>query len=113
MVYLAEDAALAVLEVLVHLDLSPELVPADYALMHVAFEANAVSFEDGPVKPLSPKQSRRFGDAWLEEGRAALLRVPSVIVPESRILVLNPTHPAISTLAPPSWRPFRFDPRLL
>lgn len=116
-VYLCEEAALPLLEVLVHLDLPPELVPQDYVLMRVEFSGLAVqegrAVEQGPGAPLTLPESRRHGDEWIEEGRTPLLRVPSVIVPESFNLVLNPAHPAAASLPPPSLRSFGFDPRLL
>lgn len=116
-VYLCEEAALPVLEVLVHLDLPPDLVPSDYVLMRVELDAlGAVpgrAMEQGPEGPLTLARSRRHGDAWLEEARTPLLRVPSAIVPESFNLVLNPAHPAAASLPPPASRPFGFDPRLL
>lgn len=116
-VYLSEEAALPVLEVLVHLDLPPELVPGDYVLLRVALDALSAdaesAVEQGPSEPLTLAGSRRHGDAWLEEGRTPLLRVPSAIVAESFNLVLNPAHPAAASLPPPVSRPFGFDPRLL
>jgi len=116
-VYLSQDAALTVLEVLVHLDLSPDLVPPDYVLMQVALGTLAseggAALEEGPPGGLGLRESRRFGDGWLDERRTPLLRVPSSIVPESFNFVLNPAHAAAAKLPAPTWRPFQFDPRLL
>lgn len=116
-VYLAADAALPVLEVLVHLDLTPDMLPDDYVLMRVtlsAFEGagRTAWLEDGPADPLDEADSKAFGDRWIEEARTPVLRVPSVLVPESLNLLLNPNHPAASTLADPTHRRFAFDPRL-
>ncbi len=36
--------------------------------------------------------SRAIGAAWLRQGRAASLSVPSAIVPNSRNWLINPTH---------------------
>lgn len=113
-VYLSENAALPVLEVLVHLDLDPALLPDDYVLMHVdlaPLEGEDWA-EDLPEIPAEPGECRRLGDAWLTAGRTPVLRVPSVIVPECRNLLLNPAHPAASRLAPPATRAFTFDRRL-
>lgn len=116
-VYLCEEAALPVLEVLVHLDLPPDLMPQDYVLLRVELGALAReedrAVEQGPEATLTLAESRRHGDAWIEKGRTPLLRVPSTIVPESFNLVLNPVHPAVVFLPPPISRPFGFDPRLL
>jgi RES domain-containing protein len=106
-VYAAETAALAVLEVRVHLDLDWTLLPDDYVL--VAIDLDALSIER--VEAL-PDDTSAFGDAWLASGRSAILNVPSVIVPESRNLLLNPAHPEAGRAAIASIRPFAFDGRL-
>jgi len=107
MVYLAEHPALAVLEVRVHLDLPPDLLPDDYVLMQV-------DLPDEPLETVSalPDDPRAFGDAWLAAGRTAVLRVPSVIVPDTSNLLLNPRHPRAADARIARTTPFRFDPRL-
>ena len=112
-VYLSEDAALPVLEVLVHLDLPPDLLPLDYVLMHVDLSPLAPTVEAGPIDTLDMADSRAWGDRWIAEARTPLLRVPSVLVPESTNLVLNVSHALAEGLAVPASRPFAFDPRLL
>lgn len=107
LVYGASSAALAVLEVRVHLDLPPDLIPEDYVLM-------AIDLAGVPVETVAalPDDPRTFGDAWLAEGRTAILQVPSLIVPESANLLLNPAHPAAAAARIVSTRPFSFDRRL-
>lgn len=107
MLYAASDAALAVLEVRVHLDLEPDLIPDDYVLMEI--ELGGVSVETVSDAPADP---RKFGDAWLAEGRTAVLAVPSAIVPESRNFLLNPSHPDAGLAKLVSKRGFSFDRRL-
>jgi len=115
-VYLSENAALPVLEVLVHLDLPLDLIPADYVLLCLdlkpVVEGGTVSIVDGPVDAMSDRDSRAFGDDWLETARTPLLSVRSTIVPECRNLILNPAHPHAARLPAPTTRPFAFDPRL-
>lgn len=105
MVYLAEHPALAVLEVRVHLDLPPDLLPEDYVLMRVALP------EDFEAATL-PDDPRGVGDAWARAGRSAVLRVPSVLVPEATNLLLNPAHPRAAEARVESVAAFRFDQRL-
>ncbi len=107
MVYAAESAALAVLEVRVHLDLDWRVLPDDYVLM--AIETGDVVAETLAETPADP---RAAGDAWLASGRSALLRAPSFIVPESANLLINPAHRDAARLAVASIRPFAFDARL-
>ena len=96
MVYMAEHPALAVLEVRVHLDLPPDLLPDEPP-------------EDVDAMPADP---RAVGDAWLASGRTAVLRVPSVIVPHTSNPLLNPRHPRAADARITQTTPFQFDPRL-
>jgi RES domain-containing protein len=107
LVYAASTAALAVLEVRVHLDLPPDLLPEDYALLTIDLDGLAV---EDPRHP-SP-DARAFGDRWLAEGRTPVLRVPSTIVPESANLLLNPRHPDAGAARIVGQRRFAFDMRL-
>lgn len=105
-VYLAEHPALAVLEVLVHLDLPPELLPEDYVLLRAEL----------PFRPETPTLDQSYnpetiGNAWLRTGENPLLRVPSVLVPHSHNLLLNPAHRTAARAKIVSVEPFVFDPR--
>jgi RES domain-containing protein len=107
LVYTAESAALAVLEVRVHLDLDWSLLPDDYVLM--AIDTATIASEvliDVPADPCAA------GDAWLASGRSTLLRVPSLIVPESSNVLVNVVHPDAARVSVASVRPFVFDARL-
>jgi RES domain-containing protein len=107
MVYAASTAALTVLEVRVHLDLTPDLLPDDYVLVTIDIDDLAVEIlETFPASPAA------FGDTWLQEQRTPVLQVPSAIVPESPNLLINPAHPACARLRIASRRRFEFDHRL-
>lgn len=56
--------------------------------------------------------SRQLGSAWLQSGRSALLRVPSVIVPEEFNVLINPSHPGSRGLRAMKLRRFAYDPRI-
>jgi RES domain-containing protein len=107
LVYAADTAALAVLEVRVHLDIPPDLIPDDYVLVGV--DLGSLPVEPLPTLPTDP---RKFGDAWLREQRTPILQVPSFIVPESSNLLLNPAHPLAGRARITHKRPFAFDRRL-
>src|SRR5690606_8541762 len=64
LIYAAETAALAVLEVRVHLDLTPDLMPDDYVL--TAIECGERAVETLAALPDDPQA---FGDTWLAEAR--------------------------------------------
>jgi RES domain-containing protein len=104
MVYAAATAALAVLEVRVHLDLPPDLIPDDYVLVTID-----VGDADVEIVSFMPAQPRDFGDAWLAERRTPVLQVPSAIVPESPNLLINPAHPGAARISIVAQRGFSFD----
>ena len=107
LVYAADTAALAVLEVRVHLDLSWDLLPPDYVLLTLDLGPAGIE-----TMPALPPDTVAFGDAWLEGQRTAVLRVPSVIVPESMNVLVNPRHPEAALVTIANRRPFAFDERL-
>ncbi len=114
--YVAESRALAVLEVLVHLDLDVQLIPQDYVIMAVDFSALEEAsgwMEDGPSLPPSDAECRAIGDAFLDSGRAFVLRVPSILVPRASNFILNPVNPLTAYLRIEPLEPFAFDRRLL
>ena len=115
--YLSEEAALPPLEVLVHLDLPPDLLPPDYVLMRVdlsplVWAAPVGWVETGPAEPMDEAGSRAWGDRWIVEARTPVLRVPSALVAESANLVVNMRHPLAASIPEPGLRDFAFDPRL-
>jgi len=56
--------------------------------------------------------SMRYGSAWLRAGRAAVLEVPSAIVPSERNYLLNPAHPDFRRIQRGRAQAFVFDSRL-
>lgn len=95
-VYLASSEALAVLEVRVHLG---SIVPAEpYVLLTVEWPSRLV--ETLPKKRWPHRwdavpfvaATRRLGDQWLRDGRAAALRVPSVHSGSDFNVLFNPLH---------------------
>lgn len=97
-VYCAPSPAVAVLEILVHLEVDAEDFPSRYQLLTIdvpkdvstaTVESNALPgnwWRDPPI-------TRVIGDNWLQTGKTALLAVPCAIVPETTNYLLNPEHP--------------------
>lgn len=108
MIYTAGSPSLALLEILVHLDLPPELIPTDYRLLtiHVPDDAPFERLEDLPADPLA------VGDDFLARGASLALLVPSAVVPQEENALINPHHPAAQGLRLDMNTPFRLDPRL-
>lgn len=93
-VYLAESQPGALLEVLVHIEVTRvEDLPTHYTLLKIV--GNAL-ITDCPTLPNNwvenPAATRRVGDEWLSKGETCLLRVPSAIIPGVWNLLLNPLH---------------------
>jgi RES domain-containing protein len=98
---------LAVLDIRVHLDLTPDLLPDDYLL--VTIDLRDLATEEVANIPADPAA---FGNAWMREQRTPVLRVPSLILPESSNLLLNPAHPHAMQAGVIARRRFAFDRRL-
>lgn len=108
-IYAAEHPALAVLEILVHLDLPAELFPDDYVVLPFSVPDDAVQSTE--ADPLG--NTRALGDAWVHDGSSLALSVRSAVAPLSRNVLINPIHPDMIRIradAPVPWSP---DPRLL
>lgn len=116
-VYCGSSLALCVLESFVHLpsamravDALPMMItvriapPSPQQVAHIE-DLGAVDLEDIAA-------CRAAGDAWVAQGAALALSVPSVVVPQERNIVLNVAHPAMAGLAVVSQETFRLDQRL-
>lgn len=117
-VYAASTAALAALEVLVHVD--PALAPHDLRLLalDIPDDIGPEPFDrrllpaDWQHHP-APARLQDLGSAWLASRRSCILQVPSAVMPVEDNLLLNPTHPDIARIRITFQQPFAFDPRLL
>ena len=117
--YCADTPSLACLETLVHLGISGlplnrYLVAIDVPTpvwktreSHTA-AALPVGWEACP----SGKVSLDFGNNWLISLRSAVMLVPSAIVPEDYVILINPLHPDIAGIAASKIRKWLYDPRL-
>ena len=116
-VYLSGSAALAMLEMLVHLD--ADQILRRYVLFDVTFDESLVTTLDSPRLPRSwqksppPPAIQQIGGLWIERARSAVLRVPSAIVPAEWNYLLNPAHPDFRRIRIGPKQPIQFDPRLL
>ena len=120
-VYLAEHPALALLETLVHLEVDAEDMPVNYRLLSVE-APDDLGFEEWLEANLDSSYSdwrsnsdltRQLGERFFEEGRHALMRVPSVLVPSAYNFLLNPAHPDAARLTIASNALVGFDKRLI
>jgi RES domain-containing protein len=117
-VYLAESVAGALLEILVHLELSPIRLPKSYRLLKVEapddFSIEELSATDlGETWINDQTLTRTLGDKWLVSRRTALLRVPSAIAPETFNVLLNSAQEGTRKLRIVSHREYPWDLRLI
>ena len=96
-VYFAETPAGALGETLVHLELDPAHLPKSYRLLKAdapdELGMQTIARADLPSGWINnATATRTVGDEWLASGGSALLRVPSVIVPDTYNVLLNPEH---------------------
>lgn len=113
-VYVAESRALAVLEMLVHLTGRARALPFRLLTIQVPDESIAAvsRLPDGWSASPPGMGSQTVGEAWLREGRALSLRVPSIIIPEESNLLLNPAASGFERVEVLDQREFQLDLRL-
>ncbi len=118
MVYTAENRALAMLEIAVHLDLSEDLpqdrylvvidIPDNLSIMHINENQMPKGWDSKP--PM--RFTQRLGDQFISEKHSAVLKVPSSIVPEEYNYLLNPHHPDMKKIKIVSKQKIIIDSRL-
>jgi RES domain-containing protein len=115
-IYASESYAGAMLEILVHANLS--VPPKNHRVVRITIP-DSIKIESMRPPDLIGWNSedfvtsREFGDAWLKEQRTAVLQVPSVITEgrESNILI-NPLHPQFDLILASGPETIHWDMRL-
>ena len=97
-VYLSSTPASALLEILVHLEIEEGHLPRFYKLLEIQVpdDLRMEKLEDWAKLPKDwPKRqavTQALGDQWLSRNSAALLQIPSALVPRTSNFLLNPQH---------------------
>ena len=115
-IYAGRTIAIAALEKFVHV---AGIVPPDLVLVRVelpkACSAEQPELADLPedwdLVPAGPG-SMEFGTTWTRESRSLVLYLPSALVREERIAVLNPNHREFAAVEMFIERDFHYDPRM-
>jgi RES domain-containing protein len=126
-IYASSNPSLAALEILTQYD----VLPNDYVLTQIDIPdtvgVRVVKNQDLPAdwqaeppvrKPdgLQQINAQLFGLLWTQQLASGVLSVPSAVMgtdwPTERNYVINPQHPAFSSIKFGDPKPFRFDPRL-
>jgi RES domain-containing protein len=116
-IYTAESAALAALELLVHLGRTRSL--PEYVIFSCTFPESIVEvvrFEDLPSDWRShpaPVALRQIGNGWAKDRRSAVLKVPSAVIDAESNYLLNPEHRSFRRIDISAPQRFELDRRLL
>jgi len=115
-VYLAESPSGALLEHLVHLVSRNGRLPETYGLLKIGVPEKLAVHELNPENIVdwkgSPHVTQEMGDGWLRSLKTPLARVPSVIMPYTWNILLNPRHPGAASIGITSATREPFDTRL-
>jgi RES domain-containing protein len=105
-------------EVLVHAEIDVEDLPTRYRFLKIeAPDGISIDRVNEAGLPAGWQDdssvTRRIGDTWLRSGRTTLLEVPSVLVPETFNVLLNPVHTDAARVRIVEVLEHVLDPRLL
>ena len=117
--YTSESRALACLETVVHFNQSG--LPFNRYLIEVSIpdvawnareQVDVTALVGWDAEPPSIV-SISYGTDWLRAGRSAVLVVPSVLAPEEKNILINPTHADSAGITAKSIRRWLYDPRMV
>ena len=117
-VYTSGSLALAVLEVLVHLEIRhfPDEMRAVPADVPDGLRVRTLTARDLPraweTIP-APSKLQEFGAQWIKSADSAILKVPSAVVPLEWNYLLNPAHREFRRIKLGRPQRFKFDERLI
>lgn len=116
-VYLSENAASCLLEMLIHLEIDRiEEMPKEFCLLRVTV-IDRVRIKTIVKLPgdwrTNVNLTRKIGDNWLRSSETLLLKVPSAAVPDTHNFLFNPEHKQASTARIAGVNRHPFDSRLL
>jgi RES domain-containing protein len=117
LVYTSQHLSLAMVEYFVHLDAGDPPrdlvmvaadVPDNVPRQPIAVKQLPADWRNSPAPP----SLAGFGDTFAHKRHAAILIVPSTIVPSESNWIVNPLHPDFRQIRIHPAEPFVYDPRL-
>jgi RES domain-containing protein len=114
--YLTESRALAALEILVHF--GRDVARASWSVIEVEVPEQMIDADSlkklpsGWDDPALLSVSQTFGANWIARNGSSAILLPSAIIPEEHILMMNVRHPDFGKVKVSEPRPFLFDRRL-
>lgn len=116
MLYTAENRALCLVEIAVHIPLG--IIPKDYDLTTIEIPDKAIrSLSEADLPPDWDRvphnaSTQALGDRFLDEGQFLALKVPSALVKDEYNILINPLHYAMRQVRIVSTEAFKFDSRM-
>jgi len=116
-VYTCGSVSLAILELLAYIE-DASLLPS-YLLFRADLPENLMETLPDADLPSdwrgfpAPDSTKTIGDTWFQQGRSAVLSVPSALVPLERNYLINPVHRDFRKIKLSGPVDFEFDPRLM
>lgn len=116
-VYASATLSLAAIEFFVNLDRDTEPdqlvavsadIPDDTRIGYIEVSDLPKNWRSYPV----PEELQDLGTAWVASASAAVLVIPSAVIPEERNYLLNPAHPDFKRFRLNKPEAFHFDPRM-
>lgn len=116
-VYASATLSLAALEFFVNLDRDTEPdqlvavsadIPDDTRIGYIEVSDLPKNWRSYPV----PEELQDLGTAWVTSASAAVLVIPSAVIPEEHNYLLNPAHPDFKRFRLNKPEAFHFDPRM-
>jgi len=114
-IYAAETYAGAMLEVLAHANIGR--IPRSHSWIEILI-AKGVKIEElkeGDLRgwdAADQRASRAYGDHWYDQGRTAVLIMPSVLARPERNIAINQAHPDFVRIRAGTPKPVNWDVRL-
>lgn len=114
--YTASTGSLAMLEILAHLHQIPV---QDFCVACLEIPDDAVYPYDSKLLPdnwweyPSPNALKNVGDQFVQKGEYLAIRLPSAIIREDDVILINPNHKQFKTISTVYVRPIDIDKRLL
>ena len=102
MLYTSQSASLALLEILAHFPNGKVLMPL--SLITISIHSDLIFEPEISVLPSNwqafpcPSECQEFGSGFLKEGKYAIARLPSVLMPKDFNYLINPEHKGISAM---------------
>lgn len=117
LIYCAENRALAMAEVLVHISLAN--LSNQYMMMeiHIPDTIRPIIITESDLpndwnRFPPPEFTQEFGDSFIEKGKSCVLKVPSSVVQGDFNILINPKHHDFEGVCIADVKDFRFDDRL-